>query len=42
MSHIKEGATVKKYIISTSEYGAGSESASNKTPLGLHKVKENM
>ena len=40
MYHIKEGAIVKKYIISSSEYGAGSEAGSNKTPLGLHKVKE--
>lgn len=40
MYHIKEGAIVKKYIISSSEYGTGSESGSNKTPLGLHKVKE--
>ncbi len=40
MYHIKEGAIVKKYIISSSEYGTGSEARSNKTPLGLHKVKE--
>jgi len=40
MYHIKEGAIVKKYIISSSEYGTGSEAGSNKTPLGLHKVKE--
>lgn len=40
MYHIKEGAMVKKYIISSSEYGTGSETGSNKTPLGLHKVKE--
>ena len=40
MYHIKEGAIVKKYIISSSEYGTGSEEGSNKTPLGLHKVKE--
>ncbi|MDA7728739.1 L,D-transpeptidase [Flavobacteriales bacterium] len=40
MYHIKEGAIVKKYIISSSEYGTGSETGSNKTPLGLHKVKE--
>ena len=40
MYHIKEGAIVKKYIISSSEYGTGSEDGSNKTPLGLHKVKE--
>jgi len=40
MYHIKEGEIVKKYIISSSEYGTGSEAGSNKTPLGLHKVKE--
>jgi len=40
MYHIKEGAIVKKYIISSSQYGTGSESGSNKTPLGLHIVKE--
>jgi lipoprotein-anchoring transpeptidase ErfK/SrfK len=40
MYHIKEGAIVKKYIISSSEYGTGSVDGSNKTPLGLHKVKE--
>ena len=40
MYHIKEGAIVKKYIISSSEYGTGSEAGSNKTPLGLHKVNE--
>ena len=40
MYHIKEGAIVKKYIISSSEYGTGSEAGNNKTPLGLHKVKE--
>jgi lipoprotein-anchoring transpeptidase ErfK/SrfK len=40
MYHIKEGVIVKKYIISSSEYGTGSVDGSNKTPLGLHKVKE--
>ena len=40
MYHLKDGAIVKKYIISSSEYGTGSEDGSNKTPLGLHKVKE--
>jgi len=40
MYHLKDGAIVKKYIISSSEYGTGSEAGSNKTPLGLHKVKE--
>ena len=40
MYHIKEGLFVKKYIISSSKYGTGSEPGSNKTPLGLHKVKK--
>ena len=40
MYHIKEGEIVKKYIISSSQYGTGSESGSNKTPLGLHIVKK--
>ena len=40
MYHIKKGAIVKKYIISSSKYGTGTETGSNKTPLGLHKVKE--
>jgi len=39
MYHIKEGEIVKQYTISSSEYGTGSEAGSNKTPLGLHKVK---
>jgi hypothetical protein len=40
MYHIKECEIVKQYTISSSEYGIGSEAGSNKTPLGLHKVKE--
>jgi len=39
MYHIKEGEIVKQYAISSSEYGTGSKAESNKTPLGLHKVK---
>jgi lipoprotein-anchoring transpeptidase ErfK/SrfK len=38
--HIKDDKIVKEYIISSSEYGTGSEAGSNKTPLGLHKVKQ--
>jgi len=38
--HIKENEIVKTFVISSSEYGTGSEVRSNKTPLGLHKVKE--
>lgn len=30
---------VKTYPVSTSKYGIGSEAGSNKTPLGLHKIK---
>lgn len=37
--HIKENEIVKTFVISSSEYGTGSEVGSNKTPLGLHKVK---
>ena len=40
MYHIKEGEIIKQYTISSSEYGTGSEAGSNKTPLGLHKVKK--
>ena len=38
--HIKGDKIVKEYIISSSVYGAGNEAGSNKTPLGLHKVKQ--
>jgi len=38
--HIKENEIVKTFVISSSEYGTGSEVGSNKTPLGLHKIKE--
>ena len=40
MYHILESKIKTEYIISTSEYGVGSEDGSNKTPLGLHKIKE--
>ena len=39
MYHIKENKNVETYVISSSEYGTGSKAGSNKTPLGLHKVK---
>lgn len=39
MYHIKNDNIIKEYIISSSAYGTGSESGSNKTPLGLHKIK---
>ena len=38
--HIKNNNIVNKYIISSSKYGVGNQEGSNKTPLGLHKIKE--
>ena len=38
--HIKDDKIVKEYVISSSAYGIGSDAGSNKTPLGLHKVKQ--
>ena len=38
--HIKNDAIIKEYIISSSAYGAGSEAGSNKTPLGLHRIRQ--
>ena len=38
--HIRSNKILSSYSISSSKYGIGSESGSNKTPLGLHKVKE--
>ena len=40
MYYIKEGGIVKTYVISSSSYGAGNKAGSNKTPIGLHKVKQ--
>ena len=40
MYHIKEGEIVKTYVISSSSYGVGNKAESNKTPIGLHKVKQ--
>lgn len=39
MYHIKKNKTVESYTISSSKYGTGNKAGSNKTPLGLHKVK---
>ena len=39
MYYIKEGEIVKTYVISSSSYGVGNKAGSNKTPIGLHKVK---
>ncbi|MBT3612164.1 MAG: L,D-transpeptidase [Flavobacteriales bacterium] len=36
--HIQNDSIVKEYIISSSAYGIGSKSGSNKTPIGLHKI----
>ncbi len=38
--HIKKTEIIKKYVISSGELGVGNQQGSNKTPLGLHKVKE--
>jgi len=40
MYHIKENKIISKYVISSSVYGTGNKSGSNKTPLGLHKIKQ--
>ena len=31
---------IKTYVISSSKYGKGNKEGSNKTPLGIHKIKE--
>ena len=38
--HIKNKKKINTYKISSSKYGVGSQDGSNKTPLGLHKIKE--
>ena len=38
--HIKNNTIISEFIISSSAYGTGNKEGSNKTPLGLHKVKE--
>ena len=40
MYYINEGGIVKSYVISSSSYGVGNKAGSNKTPIGLHKVKQ--
>ena len=40
MYHIKEDKILDSYVISSSSYGVGNKAGSNKTPLGLHKVKD--
>lgn len=38
--HIKNKKIINIFVISSSKYGTGNIKDSNKTPLGLHKVKE--
>ena len=38
--HIKNKKIINAFSISSSKYGIGSKNGSNKTPLGLHKIKE--
>ncbi len=38
--HIQHDSIIKEYVISSSAYGIGSASGSNKTPIGLHKIRE--
>ena len=35
---ISDNKVIKDYSISTSKYGIGNKSGSNKTPLGLHRI----
>ena len=37
---IKNDLIYKTYLISSSKYGIGNKSGSNKTPIGLHKIKK--
>lgn len=38
--YIRNKTVVNTFIISSSKYGTGNKNGSNKTPLGIHKVKE--
>ena len=38
--HIKNNRVINNFSISSSKYGTGNKNGSNKTPLGLHKIKE--
>jgi len=38
--HIQHDSIIKEYIISSSAYGIGSASGSNKTPIGLHNIRQ--
>ena len=35
----EQGATECEYPVSTSKYGVGNENGSEKTPLGLHRIR---
>jgi len=37
---LQEGEVLNTYDISSSKYGVGSQQGSNKTPKGLHRIKE--
>ncbi len=36
----EDGNMLRQYPVSTSKYGTGSQADSEKTPLGLHRIKE--
>lgn len=38
----EDGNQLQQYSVSTSKYGTGSENGSEKTPLGLHRIKEKL
>ena len=38
----EEGNLLHRYPVSTSKYGAGCENGSEKTPLGLHRIKDKL
>ena len=38
--HIQNEKIIYTYVISSSKYGTGNKIGSNKTPIGLHKIKE--
>ncbi len=38
----EEGNLLHQYPVSTSKYGTGNENGSEKTPLGLHRIKDKL
>jgi len=38
--HIKNEKIINTFIISSSEYGTGNKEGSNKTPIGLHTIRQ--